>query len=146
MKLEKDSHRDFQISEMQGSASQACGMLKTLANEDRLLILCQLINGARTVGELESLLGIRQPTLSQQLTVLRQEGLVSTERKGKYIIYSLASNEAVQIMQTLYRLYCGNKGAEGGEPGENPKTEQGGQKTQSSAAVPAHWAEGSNIK
>ena len=71
------------------------------------------------MGELESLLGIRQPTLSQQLTVLRQEGLVSTERKGKYIIYSLASDEAVQIMQTLYRLYCGNKGAKGGKPGEN---------------------------
>ena len=111
MKLEKDFHRYFQISEMRDSASQACTMLKTLANEDRLLILCQLINGPRTVGELESLLGIRQPTLSQQLTVLRQEGLVVTERNGKYVIYSLASSDAVQIMQTLYRLYCGNKGA-----------------------------------
>ena len=59
------------------------------------------------MGELESLLGIRQPTLSQQLTVLREEGLVRTERKGKYIFYSLASNEVIQIMQTLYRIYCG---------------------------------------
>lgn len=114
MKLEKDFH----ISAMRGSASQACTMLRALANEDRLLILCQLIDGARSVGELESLLGIRQPTLSQQLTVLRQEGLVSTERKGKYIIYSLASTEVIHIMQTLYRLYCGTNGGEAGEGGE----------------------------
>lgn len=95
------------IPAMRESASQACAMLKVLANEDRLLLLCQLIQGARSVGELESLLGIRQPTLSQQLTVLREEGLVRTERKGKYIFYSLASNEVIQIMQTLYRIYCG---------------------------------------
>ena len=102
MKLE-----DFPvISAMRTSASTACGMLKVLANEDRLLILCQLIKGACNVGELEALLGIRQPTLSQQLTVLRDEGLVTTERKGKYIYYTLASLETVQIMQTLYRLYC----------------------------------------
>ena len=81
-------------------------MLKVLANEDRLLILCQLIQGARNVSELEDLLDIRQPTLSQQLTVLRTEGLVTTERKGKYIYYSLASHEVIQIMQTLSSLYC----------------------------------------
>ncbi|MEP6605359.1 MAG: metalloregulator ArsR/SmtB family transcription factor [Nitrosospira sp.] len=92
---------------MRASASQACAMLKVLANEDRLLLLCQLIQGARNVGELEELLGIHQPTLSQQLTVLREEGLVTTERKGKFIIYSLASVEVVQIMQILYSLYCG---------------------------------------
>jgi DNA-binding transcriptional ArsR family regulator len=95
------------IPAMRASASQACAMLKVLANEDRLLLLCQLIQGARSVGELKALLGIRQPTLSQQLTVLREEGLVATERKGKYIIYSLASPEVIQIMQTLYSLYCG---------------------------------------
>lgn len=84
-------------------------MLKILANEDRLLILCQLIQGKKNVGELEQLLGIRQPTLSQQLTVLREEKLVSTERQGKYIYYSLASPEAVQIMYTLFDLYCGDE-------------------------------------
>jgi DNA-binding transcriptional ArsR family regulator len=94
------------ISILQSSASQACAMLKVLANEDRLLILCQLIKSERNVGELEALLGIRQPTLSQQLTVLREEGVVTTERKGKYIIYRLASLEVIQIMQTLYSLYC----------------------------------------
>lgn len=114
MKLEADFPS---IPAMRASASQACAMLKVLANEDRLILLCQLIQGARSVGELEALLGIRQPTLSQQLTVLREEGLVTTERKGKYIIYSLASPEVVQIMQTLYSLYCGkNSNRESASP------------------------------
>lgn len=94
------------IAVIRSSATEACSMLKVLANEDRLLILCQLIQGARNVGELEDLLDIRQPTLSQQLTVLRAEGLVTTERKGKYIYYSLSSHEVIQIMQTLSGLYC----------------------------------------
>jgi len=95
------------VPTVRASAAQACTLLKTLANEDRLLILCQLSQGRRNVGELESLLDIRQPTLSQQLTVLREEGLVATERQGKYIYYSLASQEAMRIMQTLFELYCG---------------------------------------
>ena len=94
------------ISTIRESASAACGILKVLANEDRLLILCQLSQGAKNVGELEELLEIRQPTLSQQLTVLREEGLVKTQRNGKYIVYSLASVEATEIMETLFSLYC----------------------------------------
>jgi DNA-binding transcriptional ArsR family regulator len=104
LKLESDFP---DIEAIRASAAEACQMLKILANEDRLIILCQLIQGEKNVGELEALLGIRQPTLSQQLTVLREEGLVRTERKGKYIFYSLASHEVVQIMQTLYSIYCG---------------------------------------
>jgi len=95
------------MTTVRASAAQACTLLKTLANEDRLLILCQLIQGERNVGELETLLDIRQPTLSQQLTVLREEGLVVTKRQGKYIYYSLASPEAMRIIQTLFELYCG---------------------------------------
>lgn len=95
--------------EKKAAAAKACTMLKILANEDRLMILCQLVQGKRNVGELEQLLGIRQPTLSQQLTVLREEKLVATERKGKYIYYSLASPEAVQIIGTLFDLYCGSE-------------------------------------
>ncbi len=91
---------------VRASASKACAMLKVLANEDRLLILCQLSQGAKNVGELEKLLGIHQPTLSQQLTVLREEKLVTSERNGKYIYYSLASAEASKIMETLFGLYC----------------------------------------
>ncbi len=95
------------IATIRDSASEACMMLKTLANEDRLLILCQLSEGPKNVGELETLLKIRQPTLSQQLTVLREEQLVKTERKGKYIFYSLDSMKAAKIMETLFELYCG---------------------------------------
>ncbi len=94
------------ISDIRASASEACAILKILANEDRLLILCQLSQGPRNVSELEELLGIHQPTLSQQLTVLREEGIVKTQRKGRYIVYSLASVEVIEIMETLFGLYC----------------------------------------
>jgi DNA-binding transcriptional ArsR family regulator len=96
-----------QIEVLRKSASSACNLLKVLANEDRLLILCQLIQGERNVGELERLLDIHQPTLSQQLTVLREEGLVETRREGKYIYYKASSTDAIQLMQTLSNLYCG---------------------------------------
>jgi DNA-binding transcriptional ArsR family regulator len=96
-----------EIGLLRDSASKACALLKALANEDRLLLLCQLTQGERNVGELEALSGIRQPTLSQQLGVLRDEGMVNTRRMGKYIYYSLASFEVVSVMQTLSGLYCG---------------------------------------
>lgn len=95
------------VSRLRQSASQACALLKALANEDRLLILCQLTQGERNVGELEAMTGVRQPTLSQQLGVLRDEGLVGTRREGKYIFYGLASHEVIQVMKTLSGLYCG---------------------------------------
>ncbi|AMH05400.1 transcriptional regulator [Achromobacter xylosoxidans] len=100
---------DCEVAALRESASQACALLKALANEDRLLLLllCQLVQGERNVGELESLTGIRQPTLSQQLGVLRDEGLVSTRRQGKYVYYQLASFEVNQVMKTLSSLYCG---------------------------------------
>lgn len=96
-----------EIGLLRDSASKACALLKALANEDRLLLLCQLTQGERNVGELEALSGIRQPTLSQQLGVLRDEGMVHTRRMGKFIYYSLASFEVVSVMQTLSGLYCG---------------------------------------
>ena len=96
-----------EIGLLRDSASKACTLLKVLANEDRLLLLCQLTQGERNVGELEVLTGIRQPTLSQQLGVLRDEGVVNTRRMGKFIFYSLASFEVVSVMQTLSGLYCG---------------------------------------
>jgi len=91
---------------LQAAAGQACGLLKTLANADRLLLLCQMTQGEYSVGELELLTGIRQPTLSQQLTVLRNESLVNTRREGKQIFYSIASVEALAVLQVLYQLYC----------------------------------------
>jgi DNA-binding transcriptional ArsR family regulator len=93
-------------SRLQAAAAQASGLLKVLANPDRLMLLCQLTQGELPVGGLEAATGIRQPTLSQQLTVLREERLVSTRRDGKQIHYSIDSPEALAVLQVLYRLYC----------------------------------------
>ncbi|MDD3785510.1 MAG: metalloregulator ArsR/SmtB family transcription factor [Hydrogenophaga sp.] len=87
------------------AAGQAVGALKVLANEDRLLLLNQLSQGEMCVGELEEALGIHQPTLSQQLGVLRNEGIVHTRREGKRICYSLADPRLLDILQVLYKLY-----------------------------------------
>lgn len=88
------------------AAGQAVGVLKVLANEDRLLLLCQLSQGEMCVGELEEALDIHQPTLSQQLGVLRAEGVVNTRREGKRIYYSVADPNVLQVLEVLYRLYC----------------------------------------
>lgn len=90
---------------LRGAAGQAVAVLKLLANEDRLL-LCQLSQGEMCVSDLESALGIRQPTLSQQLSVLRTEGVVNTRREGKNIYYSVADAALLEILAVLYRLYC----------------------------------------
>ena len=85
---------------------QAFRLLKVLSNPDRLMILCQLTQGEMRVGELEEALGIVQPTLSQQLTVLRDEELVSTRREGKNIYYQLSSVQALALMKVLYEQFC----------------------------------------
>jgi ArsR family transcriptional regulator len=90
-------------------AQDAVTALKLLANEDRLLLLCQLSQGETNVGELEALLGIHQPTLSQQLGVLRSVGAVGTRREGKNIYYRIADTRLLEIMSVLYRLYCPGK-------------------------------------
>lgn len=86
--------------------TQAVGVLKILANEDRLMLLCQLSQGEHCVGELQSELSIGQPTLSQQLAVLRNEGVVNTRREGKNIYYSVADPRTLEILVLLHRLYC----------------------------------------
>ena len=92
---------------MRSAANQACRLLKTLSNADRLMLLCQLAQGERCVSELEALLGIVQPTLSQQLSVLRDEQLVRTRREGKNIYYRINSDIALHVMQVLYTQFCG---------------------------------------
>ncbi len=91
---------------MQAGAANACALLKVLANPDRLLLMCQLSQGEMSVGELEEQLGIRQPTLSQQLGVLRENELVATRRDGKNIFYSVASPEALAVIAVLYEQFC----------------------------------------
>jgi len=87
-------------------AEEATAFLKALANENRLMVLCHLAQGEKSVTELESLLGIRQPNLSQQLARLRAEGLVRTRRDAKSIYYSLDNPDVMLMMQLLYQLFC----------------------------------------
>ena len=94
------------IEELKASSENACKLMKVMANQDRLLLLCQISLGEKCVGDLEESLGIKQPTLSQQLTILRDEGLVSTRREGKYIYYSIANDAALEVMEVLYKNYC----------------------------------------
>lgn len=96
----------FDLVTMRRAAGRASSLLKALANSDRLLLLCQLTQGPLCVRELEERVGIRQPTLSQQLAVLREEALVNTRREGKQIYYSIASDEALAVLQVLYQHYC----------------------------------------
>jgi ArsR family transcriptional regulator len=107
--MKDDIHRrppELDPAAMRAAAGRAGALMKALANPDRLLLLCQLTQGEQRVGELESVLDLRQPSLSQQLGVLRQEGLVNTRREGKQIYYSIASEEALAVLRVLYRLYC----------------------------------------
>lgn len=91
---------------LRGAALEAVTALKVLANTDRLLLLCQLSQGEMCVSDLENALDIRQPTLSQQLGVLRNEAVVSTRRDGKNIYYSVADERLLEMLSVLYRLYC----------------------------------------
>ncbi len=91
---------------MRTVAGEVTAMMRVLANEDRLLLLCQISHGEKSVGELEELLDLHQPTLSQQLGVLRTEGLVNTRRDGKRIYYSIADQKVLVFLNTLDDLYC----------------------------------------
>lgn len=93
--------------QMRAAAESACALLKVLSNPDRLLLLCELSQGERCVSDLETRLDIRQPTLSQQLGVLRDNALVRTRRDGKNIHYSLDSPAAIAVMGVLYEQFCG---------------------------------------
>ena len=94
------------LQQLHANADAASQFLKALANPDRLILLCQLSQGERNVSDLESLLGIQQPTLSQQLAVLRREGLVETRRDGKQVFYRISSPAALAVIQTLYQHFC----------------------------------------
>ena len=94
------------LNAMRTAANEACRVMKTLSNPDRLLLLCQLAEGEKCVSDLETLVGIGQPTLSQQLGVLRTEGLVSTRRDGKKIFYQISSPQTLAVMKVLYQQFC----------------------------------------
>jgi DNA-binding transcriptional ArsR family regulator len=94
------------IDRMLDNAKRASDFLKALAHESRLMILCILSEGEKSVSELEQDLCLRQPTVSQQLARLRADGLVTTRRDGKTIYYSVASDEARTIIDVIYDVFC----------------------------------------
>jgi DNA-binding transcriptional ArsR family regulator len=91
---------------MAAAADRASELLKSLANRHRLLILCQLVDGERSVGELVAFLGARDSTVSQHLALLRKDGLVQTRREAQTIYYSIASGPAQRVLETLFAVYC----------------------------------------
>src|SRR6516162_1352219 len=95
---------------MQVAAERASELLKALANRHRLMIICQLIDGERSVGELATFLGLRDSTVSQHLALLRKDGLVSARRDAQTIWYSIASDPARELLKTLYQVYCAPSG------------------------------------
>jgi len=99
-------HATPPLEALRDAAEQACALMKVLGNPDRLMLLCELAQGERSVTQLQDALGIVQPTLSQQLAVLREEALVETRREGKQIYYRIASQAALAVMDVLYTAYC----------------------------------------
>lgn len=91
---------------MAAAAEDASNLLRSFGNRHRLLILCQLVDGEKSVGELAQFLAIRDSTVSQHLQLLRKDGLVMPRREGQTIWYSLASAPARQLLQTLFEIYC----------------------------------------
>ncbi len=101
--------RAVDAEDLSESARRAADFLKALAHENRLMILCILSEGEKSVSELEGMLSVRQSNVSQQLARLRAEGLVSARRDGKAIYYSLASEQARVVVGAVYDMFCGAK-------------------------------------
>ncbi|MBT3991605.1 MAG: helix-turn-helix transcriptional regulator [Rhodospirillaceae bacterium] len=95
------------IKAMEETAADVSDLLKVLANERRLLILCQLVGGEMSVGEIARNLGLRDATTSQQLSLLRKDGLVTTRREAQTIYYSLIRDDVRQLMEFIYTQFCG---------------------------------------
>jgi len=97
------------VETMNQTAETVSDLLKILSNKNRLLVLCQLAEEERSVGELADLLGIREQAMSQQLALLRKDGLVKTRREGQTIFYSLAREDVKKLIEFLYETYCKDK-------------------------------------
>lgn len=110
----------MKIEDLQANARKASTLLKAMSNERRLLILCYLSTGEKSVGELEGLVGLSQSALSQHLARLRRDKLVRTRRSAQNIYYSLSGGEATAVMGTLHSLYCITSTPGGGDADEQP--------------------------
>ena len=95
-----------ELQKLRDNAAEAGDLLKVLANHNRLLILCQLLDGEKSVQQLQGAIGLSQSAISQQLAILRAHKMVSTRRQAQSIFYTLASTEAEALLETLYDLYC----------------------------------------
>ncbi len=98
----------FDAAALDARAAEAAEFLKSLANKHRLMILCALVDGERSVGQLVGKLGISQPNTSQHLLRLKAEGLIATRRDGAVIYYRLANAQVRPMIETLYALFCPN--------------------------------------
>jgi DNA-binding transcriptional ArsR family regulator len=106
---------DVNLEKMQGNAQAASELLKAMSNQTRLMILCQLLHGERTAGELDSLTNLSQSALSQHLAVLREHGLVHTRRESQNIFYSIEDEKPRAIIEALYRIFNCDKNDETGQ-------------------------------
>lgn len=97
-----------ELDQLMRNARKASDFLKALSHENRLLLLCLLAERERSVTELENILSLRQPTVSQQLARLRLDDLVTTRRDGKTIYYSLANDDVRRVISVIYDMYCGS--------------------------------------
>ncbi|NNF66666.1 MAG: helix-turn-helix transcriptional regulator [Gammaproteobacteria bacterium] len=97
---------ELELEEMEAAADRASKLMKTLGHRDRLMILCQLAEEEKSVGEIAEQLGIRQSPLSQHLARMRNEGLVKTRRESQTIYYSLANSDVTKVIEVLYDIYC----------------------------------------
>ena len=104
----KTKVQQIDLKKMKSSADAACRLMKVLNHRDRLMLLCEISQKEKCVGELEEILDIHQPMLSQHLTSLRKAKLVKTRREGKNIYYSLGSESALAVIQVLYEQFCKN--------------------------------------
>jgi len=105
-----EDNAEIDLIQMAHSATRASALMKTLGHKDRLMILCHLAGGEKSVGQIADLLEIPQSPLSQHLSRMRKEGLVDTRREAQTIFYSLKSGEASRIVEVLYELFCAPEG------------------------------------
>jgi ArsR family transcriptional regulator len=104
--MPQDTASPVDFKALKRRSTKAAGFLKALANRERLLLMCSMVGGEQCVTELQGISGIGQPTLSQQLGVLRRRGMVKTRREGKRVYYSIKDPAAVSVLETLHGIFC----------------------------------------
>ncbi len=107
---QQPSEESKEMQELHDMASHAVELLKAMANEWRLMILCQLAEGEKTVSELQSILGLSQSALSQHLAILRRERIVRARKHAQSVSYSLSGEDATKVMETLHDVFCAAQG------------------------------------